>query len=105
MADDSISIFEHPTDGFSGGKFLERGPVPKAGAPLGVNLTDKDLFVGAKLLPYNHAFELHRSGGLTLRPYFSSCQRQAMLSSSGCSVDVGISSRRSGADSALDVLV
>jgi hypothetical protein len=29
MADDSISVFEHPTDGFPGGKFLERGQVAK----------------------------------------------------------------------------
>ena len=60
MADDSISIFEHPTDGFSGGKFLERSQVPKANGVLGDNFTDRDLFVGARLQINKHAFELYR---------------------------------------------
>jgi len=60
MADDSISVFEHPTDGFPGGKFLERGQVPRNRHLPGDIITDKDLFIGAHLLLYRHAFIIER---------------------------------------------
>ncbi len=60
MADDSISIFEHPTDGFPGGKFLERGQVPKDQQHTGQLITDRDLYVGVELIVYKHAFFLER---------------------------------------------
>lgn len=60
MADDSISIFEHATDGFPGGKFLERGQVPANKQHTGELITDRNLFVGAELLVYKHAFLLER---------------------------------------------
>ena len=60
MADDSISIFEHATDGFPGGKFLERGQVPVNQHHTGELITDRDLFVGAELIIYKHAFQLER---------------------------------------------
>lgn len=58
MSDDSIAIFEHPTDGFPGGKFLERGPVPKGNGEL---ITDQDLYVGADLSIYKRRFQVERS--------------------------------------------
>ena len=60
MADDSISIFEHPTDGFSGGKFLERGQVPVDKQHSGDIITDRALFVGAELIIHKHYFMLER---------------------------------------------
>lgn len=60
MSDDSISVFEHPTDGFPGGKFLERGQVPTNEKHTGEIITDQDLYVGAELVVYKHAFLLDR---------------------------------------------
>lgn len=60
MADDSLSIFEHPTDGFPGGKFLERGQVPVNGKHSAEIVTCRDLYVGAKLTVHKHAFLLER---------------------------------------------
>ena len=66
LADDSISIFEHPTDGFPGGKFLERGRVPRSNKKDGDFLSDKDMFVGAEVQIYKHAFKIDRSAALLL---------------------------------------
>lgn len=60
MGDDTISVFEHRIDGFPGGKFLERGRVPRAGSKLGDYLGANDLFVGNRLSLHQHTFLLQR---------------------------------------------